>query len=212
MRKAQPQILIGLLLIVGGLLFLLQSLGLLPAGSALFWTLAFATGGAIFLYVFLLSGDNWWAAIPSAALFGVAASIALGAFFPAHADPWGGALFMGVLSLGFWAVWLANRNAWWAIIPAGAVLSVAAMTLAGTLADGEMAALTVLFIGMGLTFGLLLLVPTPEGRMRWPLVPALVLLLLGAVSSLVFSSSLSYMGPALLILGGILLILRVLRK
>jgi len=70
----------------------------------------------------------------------------------------------------------------------------------------------VLFLGLGLTFGLLLLVPTEEGRMRWPAVPALVLLLIGAFSTLLFSPSLQLAGPVLLILGGILLVVRALRK
>ncbi|MCJ7511381.1 MAG: hypothetical protein MUO23_00255 [Anaerolineales bacterium] len=212
MRRSQPQILIGLLLIVGGLLFLFQSLGILPTGSALFWALAFATGGGIFLYVFAASRENWWASIPSAALFGIASAIALDAFLQRSADPWAGAVFMGVLSLGFWGVWLANRQAWWAIIPAGAVLSVSGMILVGGLVPAELAPLSVLFLGMGLTFGLLLLVPTAEGRMRWPAVPALVLLLLGGFSTLLFSPSLQFLGPGLLILGGLLLIVRVFRK
>jgi len=211
MRESRPQILVGLLLIIGGVLFLLQSLGVLPQGSALFWSLAFLTGGGIFLYVFITRRENWWALIPAAALLGVAAVIALGALFPAAADPWAGAFFMALLSLGFWGVWLSKREAWWAIVPAGALLSVSAMIIAGSLLPGELSPLSVLFLGMGLTFGLLLLVPTPEGRMRWPMVPALVLLLLGAFSAFLFSPSLQLLGPALLILGGVLLVVRVLR-
>jgi hypothetical protein len=212
MHKSRPQILIGLALIGGGLLFLLQSYGILPEGAALFWTLAFAISGGIFLYVFTLNRDNWWALVPAAALLGVAGVIALGTFLPAAADPWSGALFMAVLSLGFWGIWLSKRDAWWAIIPAGAILSVSAMIVAGELLPGELAPLSVLFLGLGLTFGLLLLVPTEEGRMRWPAVPALVLLLIGAFSTLLFSPSLQLAGPVLLILGGILLVVRALRK
>ncbi len=48
--------------------------------------------------------------------------------------------------------------------------------------------------------------------MRWPAVPALVLLLIGAFSTLLFSPSLQLAGPVLLILGGILLVVRALRK
>jgi hypothetical protein len=130
---------------------------------------------------------------------------------PAAADPWAGALFLALLSLGFWGVWLSNRDAWWAIVPAGAILSVSAMIVAGSLLPGALAPLSVLFLGMGLTFGLLWLAPTQEGRMRWPAIPALVLLLLGAFSAFLFSPSLQLLGPALLILGGVLLIVRVLR-
>ncbi len=212
MHRSRPQILAGLALIVGGLLFLLQSLGILPQGASVFWTLAFATSAGIFLYVFAINRENWWALIPAAALLGIAGAIALGALLPESADPWAGALFMAVLSLGFWGIWISHRDAWWAILPAGAVLSVSAMIVAGGLLPGELAPLSVLFIGLGLTFGLLLLVPTEEGRMSWPAVPALVLLLLGAFSTLLFSSSLQLLGPALLILGGIVLIVRVLRK
>ena len=212
MHTSRPQILVGLALIGGGLLFLLQRFGFLPEGASLFWTLAFAISGGLFLYVFVLGRDNWWALVPAAALLGVAGVIALGAFLPAAADPWSGALFMAVLSLGFWGIWLSKRDAWWAIIPAGAILSVSAMIAAGGLLPGGFAPLSVLFLGLGLTFGLLLLVPTEKGRMRWPAVPALVLLLIGAFSTLLFSPSLQLLGPVLLILGGILLVVHALRK
>lgn len=212
MRRSHPQILIGALMIGGGLLFLLQALGVLPHGMALFWTLVFGLSGGLFAYVFALNRENWWALIPAAALLGIAAAIALGALFPAAADPWSGAIFMAVLSLGFWGIWLSRRDWWWAIIPAGAILSVSAMIVAGSLLPGELAPLSMLFLGLGLTFGLLLLVPTNEGHIRWPAVPALVLLLLGALSAFVFSPSLQLLAPALLILGGILLIVRVLRR
>ena len=91
-------------------MFLLQSYGILPEGAALFWTLAFAISGGIFLYVFTLNRDNWWALVPAAALLGVAGVIALGTFLPAAADPWSGALFMAVLSLGFWGIWPSNAR------------------------------------------------------------------------------------------------------
>ena len=77
---------------------------------------------------------------------------------------------------------------------------------------GELAPLSVLLLGLGLTFGLLLLVPTKEGRMRWPAVPALVLVLLGAFSTLFLSPSLQFLGPVLLVVGGIMLIVRALRR
>jgi len=212
MSKSKPQLLVGLLLIIGGILFLLQSIGILPEGTMLFWMLAFATSGGIFLYVFAANRENWWALIPAAALFGVAVAIGAGALLPAGDDPWAGALFMAVLSLGFWGIWLSKRDAWWAIIPAGAILSVAAMIAAVGLFPGELAPLSVLLLGLGLTFGLLLLVPTKEGRMRWPAVPALVLVLLGAFSTLFLSPSLQFLGPVLLVVGGIMLIVRALRR
>ena len=84
MSKSKPQLLVGLLLIIGGILFLLQSIGILPEGTLLFWTLAFATSGGIFLYVFAANRENWWALIPAAAPFAVAVAIGAGALLPVN--------------------------------------------------------------------------------------------------------------------------------
>lgn len=202
MRRSIPQILIALFLIFGGLLILLQNLGLLPSGNSLFWALGFGVGGAIFLYVYLIDRQNWWALIPSAALFAVGLTVALASTVGGLS----GAIFMGVLSLGFVGTYLSNRDNWWAIVPAGAILSVAGVILVSEIVEDDSLVVSVLFLGLAATFAVLSLIPTRDGRMQWPKVPALVLALLAIFAGLVFSPSARLLWPLFLIVGGVLII------
>lgn len=64
---------------------------------------------------------------------------------------------------------------------------------------------------LALTFALLAILPTEEGRMRWPLIPAGALAVLGglfAVNAVEVLNALSYVWPAALIVSGVWLILR----
>jgi Na+-transporting methylmalonyl-CoA/oxaloacetate decarboxylase gamma subunit len=62
----------------------------------------------------------------------------------------------------------------------------------------------VFFLGMGLTFLLLFLIPTRIGRLKWTLYAAIPLLLVGAFLIYKGDSQLwQYAGPALVILAGL---------
>lgn len=53
----------GILLIVGGLLFLLQNVGVFRGLTALVWVALFGAAGLFFLYLFLNNRTtSWWAA------------------------------------------------------------------------------------------------------------------------------------------------------
>lgn len=210
MKRMEGSMLAGLALIGVGALFLLQSMGVLGAIGGLIWGLLFLLGGVAFLATFAVAPARWWALIPGFTLLGLGALVGGQALVPALAGPWGGALFLGGIGLGFGAVYLTGRARWWALIPAGVLLTLALVaglseTIAGPDAGG------VFFLGLALTFGLVAILPTPGARMRWALVPASVLALL-ALSTMAFTNAaLGILWPALMILGGLYLAYRALR-
>jgi hypothetical protein len=63
-----------------------------------------------------------------------------------------------------------------------------------------------LFLGLGLTFGLLSLLPSSGGRMHWPLIPAAVMFLLGLLFNHGRNMWGNYVFPSLLILAGLFMI------
>jgi hypothetical protein len=205
-KLLESRLLWGALLILAGVLFLLQNLGLFAAGD-LFWALLFGLGGVFFLSVFFSNRQNWWALIPGFTLLGIGVLIGLGWLVPGIADRWGGFIVLGSIALGFLVIYLLNRSNWWAIIPAGVLLTLALIAVVDNLAGGiETGGL--LFLGIGLTFGILALNPTPEGRMKWAWIPAGILLIMGLLLLAAAEAWIGYLWPVALILVGIFLIYR----
>ena len=211
MRRFDVRSVGAILLIVVGILLLLQNLGILVGIVALIWSLIFGAGGAVFLYVFLTDRTHWWAIIPGFGLLGLAALIALDQFWPRVGDVLGGTIFLGGIGLAFWVIYFLNREHWWAVIPGGVMFTVALIAGLDSLFEGaEMGG--VLFLGLGLTFGLLSLLPTPQGRMKWALIPAAVLLVMGLLITAASTGILEYLWPAALILVGLYLLFRMFRS
>jgi len=200
----------GVLLIVLGGLFLLQVTGIFGILTSLFWSVAFAAAGAVFLYVFLTGlHTRWWAAIPGFTLLGLAATIFYDRFAPPFFSDIGGAVFLASIGIGFIAIFFTNREKWWAIIPGGALLSVASVVLVSQAGIGFLNPASVLFIGLGLTFGLLGLMSTYlNTNLRWAYIPSAILLVLGIVIFSPFIGSLGWLLPLALIGGGAYLVLR----
>jgi hypothetical protein len=208
MKLFQSRVIWGILLIVAGVLFLLQELDFLP-GASLIWPVIFGVVGLAFLYHFLTDRAQWWPVIPGLAMLGIALLILWGQFAPEPIQDWGTVFFMGGLSLAFWIVYFTNRENWWAVIPGGALLTLAVVIFASSILEGVEVA-GVFFLGMGLTFGLVALLPTPEGRMTWAFIPALVLLVMGALITAAAAEIIAYVWPAALILAGVYLLTRAL--
>ena len=200
-----------ILLIVVGILLLLQNFGILGGVVALIWSLIFAAGGLIFLYMFLTNRTQWWAIIPGFALLGLAALIALDQFLPRVGDVLGGTIFLGGIGLAFWVIYFLNREHWWAVIPGGVMFTVALVAGLDAVFEGAETGGVVL-LGIGLTFGLLSLLPTPQGRMRWALIPAAVLLVMGLLITAATTGILEYLWPAALIVVGLYLLFRMFRS
>ncbi|MGC9396305.1 MAG: hypothetical protein ACP5J4_15790 [Anaerolineae bacterium] len=196
----------GILLIVGGLLFLMQSLGLLMLDNL--WPIIFTAPGAVFLYAFVRRRENWWAVMPGMALLGIGALIAFEQIFPRANDAWGGAIFLGSLAVAFVAVYVrTGTREWWAIIPAGVLGSLTAtIVLEPFLGSGFTGGLFML--GIGATFALVYLLPTPGGRMRWAIYPASIVGGIGVLTLIAATQLLRILGPLAIIAFGLYLILR----
>ena len=207
MKRFEASAAWGVLLIAGGVLFLLQNLGILGGGLGLVLALLFAAAGVLFLYVFLNDRANWWAVIPGCVLLSLGILIGLDELAPMVSSNLGGALVLGSISLSFWTIYFTKREYWWAIIPGGIMLTLAIITIVESVAR-ELEVGGILFLGMGATFGILSLLPNPQGRMKWPLIPAAVLLLMGVLLTAASASVLNYIWPTALVLAGFYLIYR----
>lgn len=192
---------------VGGLLLLdllnvVETAGLVPA-------LIFAAVGAVFLSVFSRSRENWWAAIPGSVFLGLAAVITAAQLTDGRT---GAAFLFLFMAAGFAAVYLREPANWWAVIPCGVMLNLAVIVALPQDLPG-MTVPAVLFLGLAATFGVLSLVPVRDAghtvRMKWPLIPAAVLAVMGVIFALqatVLLISGDFAVPAVMILAGIALL------
>jgi hypothetical protein len=210
MKNVRAIIGLGILLILVGVLFLLQALGVLPQIGGSIWALLFVVGGLAFLWVYIANREQWWALIPGCTLLGIAGTIALSDV----AGPWAGAFVLIGIGVSFWIIYFTRRDFWWAIIPGGVMITVAVIAGFGDILPDEMIA-GILFLGLALTFLLVYLLSTSAERMKWALIPAIVLGVLGiafiaALGNLV--TLLAVAGPLALIGGGGFLLWRGLKR
>lgn len=82
----------------------------------------------------------------------------------------GGLIWSVLFGVGFVYVFFRSRENWWAIIPGGALLTLA--LVAGLSATVGGMASAALFFGLALTFALLAALPTEAGQIRWPIISA----------------------------------------
>lgn len=196
----------GVVLVIIGALMLLQAFGIFVAEVV--WPGLWVAAGIVFLYVFFKDrAGKWWAAIPAFILLGLAATAVWDVVGPSVAEEPGAVLLFAISSLGFLAVYLVRHDHWWSVIPSGVLLSLALLVGASTVAGGALSA-GVFLLGLAATFGVLAALTTPEGRMRWPLIPAAILALVGVLVAAEVAAVLNYVWPAVLILAGLYLILR----
>ncbi len=168
---------------------------------------AFGLGGLFFISVFLANRENWWALIPGLTLIGVGLTIGMGTLAPSFADEFGGVFVLGSIGLAFLIIYLLKREFWWALIPAGVLLSLAiAISLQNYIGDTGFVSL--FFAGMGLTFAIVAMLPTEGGKQRWAWIPAGILLLMGLGFGAFTGALLGYLWPVVLIVLGLILIYR----
>jgi hypothetical protein len=210
LRWLESRILWGSLLILGGVVSLLQNLGMITFGE-LYWALLLGLGGVFFVSIYANSGrvqlENAWALIPGLSLFSIAALLVLGVLAPPLGARWGSLLVLLGMGVSFFAVYLADRGSWWAVIPGGMLLSLAvAVGLSGWYPGLSVGG--AFFLGLGLTFALLAVLPTPEGRQRWAGLPAGVLVLVGLMILAQFRAYLNLLWSLALVLIGSAIIWR----
>lgn len=212
-RRIDPRLVWGGVLIVSGVLFLLQNLNFLPGGPLVFGGL-FGVVGLLFLASVIIDREQWWALIPGFTLLGLSAIMLFNVFAPTLEKNLSGPLLLGSIGLSFWLIYLLRREHWWAVIPGGALFTLAVVAwiplnlpeVRGLETGG------VFFLGLGFTFLLLGLLPTPQGKMWWPFIPGGILAVMGVLILLAYGSLLNMVGPALLIVGGVLLLWRAFRR
>ncbi|MCS7061783.1 MAG: hypothetical protein RMN25_11550 [Anaerolineae bacterium] len=207
MSRLDTRIVLGALLIIAGLSFLAQSLGFIPNGWGALWAAVLFVAGIVLVAWPFADRRQWWAAIPGLALLGLAGAIFLSMVLPADRGEVAGAVFLGAVGLGFIVVYFLRRDFWWALIPAGVLMTLAGVTWSASFLSGlESGAL--FFLGLGLTFGVVALIPTPHGRMSWAWIPAGILGLMGVLIMLALGSLLNYVWPVALIAAGVYLLVR----
>jgi len=183
MKKFDLRILWGGLLILAGGLFLLQELDMIPNAWGLIWSFLFGIAGCVFIYAYWSDRTQWWPLIPGLGLLSLGVLLVIDEFLPGAS--WTGAIFLGGIGASFWLIYFTNREQWWAIIPGGVLLTLSLVAGLDPILSGD-AGGGIFMLGLGLTFCLVGLIPTSQGRMMWAFIPAAVLLLIGVflISSL----------------------------
>jgi hypothetical protein len=185
----------GLILIGIGILGLISTLGWFGGLGGLPGAVLF---GAAAYFAHLQgrhTGSRFWrlATYPLAGL--AIASIA--------PDPLGGFAFLGSLGLAFAIVYREDANQWWAVIPAGALLSLAVTALVDGMTRSAGAGGAVFLFGLAATF--FVLTRLPRHAQPWAVFPAGVLAVLAVVA---LTTSGGWIVPVLLIAAGAWMLLR----
>jgi hypothetical protein len=204
MKRFDLRIIWGGLLICAGGLFLLYEMNLIPSAWDFVWGLLFGVSGCVFLYAFWSNRAQWWTLIPGLGLISLAVLIVLDALLPG-AD-WLGAIFLAGIGLSFWLIYAINTENWWAVIPGGVLVTLAIVAGVDPFVEGDIGGGIFMF-GLGLTFGLLGVLPIQDGRMKWAFIPAVVLIIIGFFLISPLLPYVNYIWPlALIILGGYFII------
>ncbi len=207
MKNISWRVLLGGLLVIFGALALLQSIGVVDyegEWAGILFGLLFLAGGVIFMRVLFENRlANWWAAIPGMTLIGLGALMLL-AGLNVKPDEILPAVFMGCIGAGFLIVYLLDRQRWWAIIPGGAVLSIAIMLL---FTNTEPWPAVILFGGLAVSFGLVAITAQPPEHSRaWAWYPAVAMVALAFIVAATASPLPGVIWPILLIGAGLALV------
>lgn len=216
MRDRMSSVILGVLLIAGGAVFLLMNFDIIPSAQPLIWAAIFGLGGLGFLTYLVTGPGHWWPIIPGLTLLGLGTLIGIEELFPTLGDMWGPAIFLGFIGLAFWFIYLSTgATEWWAIIPGGTLVTLALVILVEDVSVerfGDDFAGAVFMLGIGLTFGLIYLLPSGEQRQRWALIPSGITVAIGLFIAAAATQLLAYVAPAALIAIGAYFIVRSLRQ
>ncbi len=204
MKKDQSRLILGGALILAGILFLLQELNILGNAFQYLWLILMAAGAAVFIWIYFTKKEQWWAIIPGLTLLGLSLSglDSLLNFYPG--SNWTGAVFLGCIGLAFWLIYLRRQDQWWAIIPGGVLLTLAAVAGLDKILDWSE---VIFFLGLAGTFALVGILPNQQDT-RWAFIPAAVLAVLGVALFAPFKSVMLLIWPVALIALGVYILFR----
>ncbi len=205
MKWFSSRFLWGGLLIVFGALVLLENLGFMTL-SGITAALLIAFGGLFFFSLYFQDRNHYWPLIPGFTLISVAGVVILSQVSPKASEGWSGLIILGGIGLSFLVIFLLDRKQWWALIPAGVMITLAFVSALDEFY--RMDAGGIFFLGLALTFALVALVPVPEGDNKWAWIPAGILGLIGVVIISSFNQWAKNLWPLLLVLVGIYIIVR----
>lgn len=179
MKRLSETVSWGIFLLLAGVFLLLTNLNVFGTWGRLAWAALYTLTGLGFLIWFFIGRQHWWRAIPAFTLLGIGAAMLL-AWLNIELGGWSPSLILFGMALSFWAILIARKEHWWALVPAGVLTTVA--VLFGLWPRLDVAGRTaVLLIGIGLTFLLLYIIRYDEHDARWAAVPTGALLLLGMI-------------------------------
>jgi hypothetical protein len=194
-----------LFLIIGGLI-LLQNIKIFSGdvGSIVF-ILIYGILSIYMLLTYSRRKSQWWWLILGIFLLGLALSN-LSEIIPSLKS-YSSVIAVFFAGISFLIIYLIDRLNWWALIPGSVITSLSVIRYLEVSAP-EIQTNGIMFLGLGIAFLILFLVPIRNIRMNWPLIPAVILFAIGATLSLNQDLNLiSFIGPALLLLGGILVLI-----
>jgi hypothetical protein len=177
MKVQQNNWIWGIVLIVLGGLFLLESLGYIPNFAPMVWSAVFAVGSLFFFVMYFRNGlSEWGWLFPAMILGGLAIVIALA---DANVEgTWIGALFMACVSVPFWVGYGVDRQEnWWAAIPGWVTAVLTLIILFSNQVAGELIGTLVMW-SIALPFFVVYLT---NRQHWWALIPGFVLGMVGLV-------------------------------
>ena len=210
MNSSTKDIILGLLIALIGLIILLINLDIIDVRISGTWitTLIFFAGFLCFMVIyFYRDRQEFWPLIPAFILLGL--SILIIGNEIGISSRVGAGIFILFIGLSFIMVYLFHRENWWAIIPGGMTASVSLVIF-----FSDILGIGLMFLAMGGTFFVLYpIIKKIEANSWWTIIPGSILALMGILFLLFERVYIGkYILPMLLIIGGIILILKSIKK
>lgn len=209
MRKGVDwRVSVGLIALLGGVVFLLENLEVIDLGD-LFWGILLSLVGIFLIVYFVRYRLNALILFPGVSLLSIGCLELVRFLAPDFRTVPEQGFILAVLALSFYVVYLAASENWWALVPGGVFATLAGYTLIEQYFPQQGLDLgSSLFIGLGFTFLLVFLLPSRLSRNPWAIFPSLAFFLMGVLILISTPEIINYLWPVVLILMGVVLLVR----